>query len=85
MTDEQLKKQLQALETGDKTAFSAIYTELKTPVYTVLVRLGRPSAGGLSQAVPSASPGGKAQSLRIPDGAQSGHRRPAAKTAGGID
>jgi RNA polymerase sigma-70 factor (ECF subfamily) len=39
MTDEQLKKQLQALETGDKTAFSAIYTELKTPVYTVLVRL----------------------------------------------
>ena len=39
MNDEQLKKQLQALETGDKTAFSAIYTELKTPVYTVLVRL----------------------------------------------
>ena len=39
MNDEQLKKQLQALETGDKTAFSAIYTQLKTPVYTVLVRL----------------------------------------------
>ena len=39
MNDEQLKKQLQALETGDKTAFSAIYTQLKAPVYTVLVRL----------------------------------------------
>ena len=39
MTDAQLKKQLQALETGDKTAFAAIYAELKTPVYTVLVRL----------------------------------------------
>ena len=39
MNDEQLKKQLQALADGDKTAFSAIYTQLKTPVYTVLVRL----------------------------------------------
>lgn len=39
MTDEQLKQQLKALETGDKTAFAAIYSELKTPVFTVLVRL----------------------------------------------
>lgn len=39
MTDAQLKQQLQALESGDKEAFSAIYTELKTPVFTVLLRL----------------------------------------------
>ena len=39
MTDQQLKVYLSALKTGDKDAFSAIYQELKTPVYTVLVRL----------------------------------------------
>ena len=39
MTDEQLKQQLKALESGDKTAFADIYSELKTPVFTVLVRL----------------------------------------------
>ena len=39
MTDQQLKNSLEALQAGDKEAFSAIYTELKTPVYTVLVRL----------------------------------------------
>ena len=39
MTDEQLKQQLKTLESGDKTAFAAIYSELKTPVFTVLVRL----------------------------------------------
>ena len=39
MTDEQLKRHLKALEAGEETAFSAIYSQLKTPVYTVLVRL----------------------------------------------
>lgn len=39
MTDQQLKTQLEALKTGDQQAFLKIYQELKTPVYTVLVRL----------------------------------------------
>ncbi len=39
MTDQQLKTQLEALKTGDRQAFLKIYQELKTPVYTVLVRL----------------------------------------------
>lgn len=39
MTDEQLKQLLEALETGEKEAFSAIYSQMKTPVYTVLVRI----------------------------------------------
>lgn len=39
MTDQQLKEHLSAMKTGDKEAFSAVYTEMKTPVYTVLVRL----------------------------------------------
>lgn len=39
MTDQQLKVHLNAMKSGDKEAFSAVYTELKTPVYTVLVRL----------------------------------------------
>ena len=39
MTDEQLKQLLEALEAGEQGAFSAIYSELKTPVFTVLVRL----------------------------------------------
>ena len=39
MTDEQLKQLLEALESGEKEAFSAIYSQMKTPVYTVLVRI----------------------------------------------
>lgn len=39
MTDQQLKTQMEALKTGDQQAFLKIYQELKTPVYTVLVRL----------------------------------------------
>lgn len=39
MTDQQLKTCLEALKNGDKQAFSTIYQELKTPVYTLLVRL----------------------------------------------
>lgn len=39
MTDQQLKTQLEALKTGDQQAFLKIYQELKTPVYTVLVRI----------------------------------------------
>lgn len=39
MTDQQLKISLEALKNGDKQAFSTLYQELKTPVYTVLVRL----------------------------------------------
>ena len=39
MTDQQLKTQLEALKTGDRQVFLKIYQELKTPVYTVLVRL----------------------------------------------
>ncbi len=39
MTDEQLKQLLKALEAGEQGTFSAIYSELKTPVFTVLVRL----------------------------------------------
>ena len=32
MTDEQLKQLLEALESGEKEAFSAIYSQMKTPV-----------------------------------------------------
>ena len=39
MTDPMLKQQLFLLKNGDKQAFSAIYQALKTPVFTVLVRL----------------------------------------------
>lgn len=39
MTDRELHRQLLLLKEGDKTAFSEIYRELKTPVFTVLVRL----------------------------------------------
>ena len=39
MTDQSLKQQLELLHNGDKQAFSAVYQELKTPVFTVLVRL----------------------------------------------
>lgn len=39
MTDQQLKSQLEALKNGDQQAFLNIYQQLKTPVYTVLVRL----------------------------------------------
>ena len=39
MTDQQLKAHLNAIKSGDKEAFSAVYSQLKTPVYTVLVRL----------------------------------------------
>ena len=39
MTDQQLKSQLDALKNGDQQAFSTIYQQLKTPVYTVLVRV----------------------------------------------
>ena len=39
MADQQLKTQLEALKTGDQQDFLKIYQELKTPVYTVLVRL----------------------------------------------
>ena len=53
MTDQQLKISLEALKNGDKQAFSTIYQELKTPVYTVLVRLtgDRPLAEDLLQEV----------------------------------
>lgn len=39
MNDLELNTQLERLRRGEKQAFSAIYDDLKTPVFTVLVRL----------------------------------------------
>lgn len=39
MTDQELQHSLERLRAGDREAFTAIYQSLKTPVYTVLVRL----------------------------------------------
>ena len=39
MNKETLKGQINALHSGDETAFTAIYQELKTPVYTIIFRI----------------------------------------------
>ena len=44
MNNEELTGSLAALRTGDMAAFERIYSELKTPVYTVIVRVTRDEA-----------------------------------------
>ncbi|NMP38234.1 MAG: sigma-70 family RNA polymerase sigma factor [Clostridiales bacterium] len=39
MNNEELSAQLSALRSGDINAFEKIYTELKTPVYIIIVRI----------------------------------------------
>ena len=53
MTDQELKLALEQLQAGDRDAFSSIYRALKTPVYTVLLRLtgDRPLSEDLLQEI----------------------------------
>jgi RNA polymerase sigma factor (sigma-70 family) len=39
MDNESLKNNLIALQSGDKTAFEEIYNHLKTPMYTIILRI----------------------------------------------
>lgn len=41
MTDEQLQAELGRLHGGDRAAFEKIYTELKTPLFTIILRVTR--------------------------------------------
>ena len=53
MTGEELKARLTALRAGDKAAFEDIYEHLKTPVFTVILRIvrDRPAAEEILQEV----------------------------------
>lgn len=39
MTDAELRKQLNALRLGDRTAFERIYQDMSTPLFTVILRI----------------------------------------------
>ena len=39
MNDEQLRIQIQLLHQNDKNAFEIIYNELKTPIFTIIIRI----------------------------------------------
>lgn len=39
MNNEELSTQMSAMRSGDKNAFEKIYEDLKTPVYTIIVRM----------------------------------------------
>lgn len=39
MNSDELKNQFNAMQSGDKQAFAAIYNELKTPVFTIIYRI----------------------------------------------
>lgn len=41
MDNERLKNKLIALQSGDRTAFEEIYNHLKTPMYTIILRITR--------------------------------------------
>ncbi len=44
MSKEELQKKLVALRNGDKTAFEEIYKHLKTPMYTIILRITQDKA-----------------------------------------